>query len=290
MYPRRQPMYYNSNNGIMKQSIGTRILRNIPGGSYVNGLILKLRRIRRVCRPIFPIAIRVLLVLLTAFHLQPFTLQFHLATTTIGIISRLSLMTALITSLLSIIFFDTQLFNYITIISLFIQSITTLNKHQETVILLLKKMMFTIFHISCILLSTLVGRRRSITKPCTLRKKSYLINLKSTLRHVDVLDAAIRLQASILTLDYALGVSKTICAFSLPFVIPFSFGYSTHNNGTVVLLLLICFTCFVHKSPLLEFNAVHSTATICGTLLTLTVGPGLLSVDEWIATANQLCY
>lgn len=275
-------------------------------------LILQSRRIRRLSRPYIPVAIRLCIVLFTVIQLRPVSDHIHqhsydhlsidhlsiehhfIEHHFIPFISRAVVLSAITAAILSVIFFDTPIFAVIVIATLNIQFLVDLFTNKQTSFYQLFPALC--FHCTAILFSTIVGRRRSIAKSSLLRttlisKPNFASTLKC-LRHVDVLEAAARLEASILTIDYSLSakVGTTALCFTLPFAALFLAGYSTQRNGTVVILLLFAFSCVTEKSPILGFNFIKSITAIASTALSLFVGPGLLTVDQWLATAEQLCY
>lgn len=275
-----------------------------------------MRRLRRVCRPLLPIVIRALIVTLTATELKP-AIETHDGIAMI--LSRLGVVAGILSALLSVIFFDVRAFNFVTVgavcvhfalraiemgvgvdgdkrkVGLGSEMMKQVGVSQRMNVIRIGA--FMCFHSTAILFSTLVGRRRSICKPSALRaaaaarKRAYFGSLKEV-RHVDVLEAGTRLQACILALDYALARSARSSVFllTLPFAALFLAGYATRRNGAVLLMLLLGLAAATDRSPLLGFNFAKTVSTVSSALLGLAVGPGLLTVDEWLATANQLCY
>lgn len=213
------------------------------------------------------------------------------------LIMRLGTMTATLSAFLSIVFFDVKTFNFITIAAILLHVFVLCMQHRQKRISTVSLLAFVCFHSTSILFSTLVGRRRSITKPSVLRAKAlstkndYLYHFK-TMRHVDILEAGARAQACLLALDYSLAGSLWMSGFvlTLPFAILFLAGYGTQRNGVVLLLLLTWFAAKTENSPILGFNFTKTLSTLGSAALALSVGPGLLTVDEWIATSKQLCY
>lgn len=152
------------------------------------------------------------------------------------------------------------------------------------------------FHATAVAFSMLIGRRRSISKPLLFKANTktdayYLANLRHV-RSIDVLEAGLRLQAALLAVDYSISskAGGTSCFFTLPFAFLYAAGYSTTKNGTVVLGLLVIFAMMNDKSSVFRFCPVQTVSTIAGGMLGLMVGPGMLTVDEWLDAARQLYY
>lgn len=258
--------------------------------------MLQLRRLRRVCRPLLPIIVRALIVIFTAIELKPATPSLSDTSRITPLLSRIGVMAGTLSALLSVIFFDVRVFNFVTIGAVVLHFAFNIHAMGGPDISVSKLAAFVCFHSTAILFSALVGRRRSISKPSVLRanasyKRFYLHNLKAV-RHVDLLEAGTRLQACILALDYSLArsVKSSAFFFTLPFAALFLAGYATQKNGAVLLLLLLSFAVVNESSPLLGFNFTKTVSTVSGAFLGLSVGPGLLTVDEWLATADQLYY
>lgn len=135
----------------------------------------------------------------------------------------------------------------------------------------------------------LVGRRRSISKPSALRsnKRSFLASLPHTVRHVDLLDLAIRLQASLLLIDCA----SFPLLFSIPVALAFALGYAIQRLGPLVISLIVWSAFMSSTRPLIALSFPTVAATTTATLLAIAVGPGHLTIDEWLAmSTQQLCY
>lgn len=239
-----------------------------------------------------PIAVRALIVIFTVIELRP--AHGHLTGEMLPFFSRLGVLAGFMASLLSIIFFDIRVFNFIIVGAVILKFVFDIITHEHIV---LPKLIASVsFHSTAILFSALVGRRRSISKPSALRAnvandRVYFQSLKG-LRHVDLLEAGTRLQASILALDYSLSgnVGSSGFFFTLPFAALFLAGYSTQRNGAILLIILFSFSVVSETSPILGFNFTKTASTVGGAMLGIFVGPGLLTVDEWLATAKQLCY
>lgn len=265
--------------------------RTLPGSAQINSILLHARRARRVVRPLLPIVVRALIVALTAVELRP---SQETSSEFLAVLSRFGVVAGILSALLSVVFFDMRMFNFISVAAVCLQFV--FHAMGASTNSLPRIAVFVCFHSTAILFSALVGRRRSICKPSALRaaaaqKRAYFGSLKG-LRHVDVLEASTRLQACILALDYAFARSVRSSTFllTLPFAALFLAGYCTQRNGAVVLLVLLSLAAATDHSPLLGFNFTKTISTISSAILGLSVGPGLLTVDEWLATANQLCY
>lgn len=257
-----------------------------------HNFFLQLRRFRRLCRPFTPILFRAIIVLFTAIGLRPTAA--HLTSALLPTLSRFAVLCGLLSSLLSLIFFDVRLFNYALLLAVFLVFVVDVRQHNH--IPLPTLLANLCFHSTAILFSTLVGRRRSICKPSALRhnaaSKHYYMYALRTLRNVDVLEAGTRLQACILALDYSLAHTHATSPFfiTLPFAFLFLIGYATQRNGIALLLLLLAFSLINQTSSFLAFNFTKTATTVGATALALSVGPGMLTVDEWLATTHQLCY
>lgn len=285
-----------------------RICNLIPGTTLLHNLLLRMRRLRRVSRPILPLIIRFFIVLFSVIELKP-----HIPITSINttppiipslpylqllpFLSRATVILAILSALLSVIFFDVRILNVVTVVAILLNLVTTMYDHSHRSIYHL--LTIATFHCTAILFTALVGRRRSISKPSALRasmlgnqNKPYYLAILRGLRNVDVLEAATRLQAAILLLDFSLAHTNglSVFLFTSPFALSFLFGYATQKNGTLVLLLLCALAASMQSSAVLTFDFVKTISTIAAGFLGLVVGPGLLTVDEWLATANQLCY
>lgn len=261
-----------------------------PESPSIQNLLLSIRRARRICRPYIPILLRAIIVIFAAIQLKPTESHDHIA----PFASRAVVLSTILASFLSIIFFDTKLFNFFTVTGLICKFCMDIRMLHHISFHHLSATMS--FHVTPILFSTFVGRRRSISKPSALRanishKRHYLHNLK-TLRNVDILEAGTRLQAALLVLDFSLSskLNRSAFFFSLPFALLYLVGYSTKRNGSIVLTLLITYSVVGHTSFVLGFDFGKTIVCVAGALLGLLVGPGLLTVDEWLATSKQLCY
>lgn len=262
--------------------------------AHIHNLILRFRRIRRLCRPYIPVIVRLCIVLFTVIELHPTE---NTTSNIFSVLSRLGIITAILSAFFSVIFFDTRVFNLVIVATIFVKFFFDLNMSKP---FLLHQLVASVcFHTTSILFSTAVGRRRSITKPIALRcskidggLKEYYMEVLATLRQVDVLEAGTRLQASLLAIDYSLSrdAGVTSFMFTLPFAILFLVGYGTQRNGFVLLILLSWLSISNDKSPVFGFNFLKTFGTVSGALLGLLVGPGSLAIDEWLATNNQLCY
>lgn len=267
------------------------LLRTLPESTQINSILLHASRARRIVRPLLPIVVRALIVALTAVELRP---DQTTSSDGLDLLSRVGVVVGTLSALLSVVFFDVRMFNFVTVAAVCLHFACHAVGASPSSLLTIGTFVF--FHNTSILFSALIGRRRSICRPSALRaaaahKRTYFGSLKG-LRHVDVLEAGTRFQACVLVLDYALTRSARSPMFllTLPFVALFLAGYSTQRNGTVVLLILLSLATVTDRSLLLGFNFTKTVSTISGTILGLSVGPGLLTVDEWLATANQLCY
>lgn len=264
-----------------------------PPNSPFHSLFLHIRRFKRVARPLTPLILRSLIVLFTVIQLHPInTTSTH--TNYMPFLSRASVLAGVLSAPLSIIFFDIQIFNFTLIAAVFFNFVIDVREHNHLPLPTLLAAL--IFHSTAVLLSTVVGRRRSISKPSALRanlayKHHYFATLR-TVRQVHVLELAIRLQAAILTIDHALSRSNPSSAvfLALPFVLFFLLGYHTRRNGAIVVLMLTFFALTTQHSQFLVFNLLNTLATVVAGILVICVGPGMLTVDEWIATSQQLYY
>ena len=258
----------------------------------IHDFLLHLRRLRRTCRPYIPILLRLCIVMFTIIELRPISTPMHAHV--LNTISRATVLTAITAAFLSVIFFDTPIFGFIVIAALSVQFVLNLiHNHNSPFFHLLAALCF---NSTAILFSTTVGRRRSITKPSALRaalrhSHNYAASLRSV-RNVDILEVGARLQASLLAVDYAMcgKVGPSALYFTLPFAALYLVGYSTQRNGSVVVVLLLAFSVVTDHSAILGFNFFKSVVTVGSATLSLLVGPGLLTVDEWLASAEQLCY
>lgn len=283
------------------------LLRHFPGNAMLHTLLLQSRRFRRVCRPLLPIVLRALIVMFSTLDLAQTTSRTAPTTHTMvsstaarlgsPLLSHVVLVSAMLSALLSVIFFDVRAFNFVSVASVALHFMLRIHAApQAHWAYTLELAAFAAFHTTTVLLSTYVGRRRSIRKPSVLRahtscKRCYLDDLRG-LRHVDVLEAGTRLQTVVLALDYSLARSARACTFmvTLPVAALYLAGYATRKNGAMLLLLLGCLGVAHDSSPLLGFNFAKTVSTMSGAVLGLSVGPGLLTADEWLATADQLCY
>lgn len=262
----------------------------------LQNLILRLRRARRVCRPHFAIVVRLLIVLFTVVELKPKLgpANGHLEDELWAFISRLNVLLGIMASILSVIFFDVGFFNVFVILSISVKFIFEMNDHER--FSMFQQLAWITLHATAVLFSMFTGRRRSICNPIVFKSNHKTETfLRSTLKHmrqVDILEAGIRLQASILAIDYSLSsrVGGTGFFFTLPFAFLYATGYSTRKNGMVTLLLLLSYALTNEDSPILGFNLVKVISTLAAAALDLTVGPGMLTMDEWFASSNQLCY
>ncbi|PXF45723.1 hypothetical protein BWQ96_04491 [Gracilariopsis chorda] len=263
-----------------------------PRNSPFHSVILHLRRFKRVVRPLTPIVLRSLIVLFTAIQLQPINTPTH--ANYIPVLSRASVLAGVLSAPLSIIFFDIRIFNFTLIAAIFLNFVIDVREHNHLPLPTLLAAL--IFHSTAVLLSTLVGRRRSISKPSALRanlahKRHYFATLR-TVRYVHILELAVRLQACILTIDHALSQANASSAvfLALPFALFFLLGYNSRRNGAVVLLMLTFFAFTTQHSQFLAFDLLNTLASVAAGVLVLCVGPGLLTIDEWLATTQQLYY
>lgn len=255
-------------------------------------LILRFRRARRICRPYFVVVIRLFIMLFTVVELKPGVE--HAEDEFWPFVSRLNVLVGTIASLLSVIYFDCRLFSFAVIASIFTKFLFDVCMHQH--LSLFQHMAWLSFHATAVTFSMLIGRRRSITKPLVFKASTkteayYIANMKHV-RHVDILEAGLRLQAALVTIDYSLSakVGGTGCFFTIPFALLYAAGYSTAKNGTAVLGFLVLYAMMSEKSPILGFTMVRAVSTMAAGMLGLTVGPGMLTVDEWLDSARQLCY
>lgn len=258
----------------------------------LQNLILNIRRARRICRPHYVVVIRLFIMLFTVVGLKP--VIGHSEEDFWPFVSRLNVLSGTVASLLSVVYFDYKIFSCAVICAIFIKFMLDVCMHGHA--LLYQNMAWLSFHATAVMFSMLIGRRRSISKPLVFKASTkteayYIANLKH-LRLTDVLEAGLRLQAALLVIDYSLSskVGGTGCFFTLPFALLYAAGYSTGKNGTVVLGLLAVFAMMNDKSPLFGFSLVRTVSTIAGGMLGLTVGPGMLTMDEWLDAAGQLCY
>lgn len=213
-------------------------------------------------------------------------------------LSRLGIVVASLSAILSVVFFDVKAFNFVTVTAVAVHGIILVlnfgGKHASIISL----SAFPAFHCTAIMLSTFVGRRRSITKPTVLRatsvsaKRGRILACLKSVRNVDLLEAGVRAQTCLLALDYASAHTLWMAAFALtlPFAALFFAGYATRKNGVVILMLLAWFAVKNEFSPTFGFNLAKTVSTLGGAFLALSVGPGNLTVDEWIATSKQLCF
>lgn len=149
------------------------------------------------------------------------------------------------------------------------------------------------FHLTPLLFSCLIGRRRCISRPLLFKPSTQAsFEFFKQLKYVDILELGIRLQIAVLLMDYCLAksIGLTVCFFAAPFAALYAAGFSTTKNGTVVLGLLTALTIIVEKSPILAFGKIASFACVAGGGLALLVGPGMITMDEWLERARQLCY
>lgn len=233
----------------------------------------------------------------------------------LGVCTRFVIILTTLASFLSLVFFDVHLFSigsialfnlhyiflYISFISSTSSSSTSSNTHSPAAVHVIHAMLFQLFHSCALLFSALLGRRRSMAKPSPLRNKKFLANIPHGVRHIDLLDVAVRLQTAILILDhYVLSPSSphlpimpaVALAVALPSALAFMLGYTIRRSGitAVIALLTAAVTASTHPSHLLGFSFSNTLSTACAALLSLVTGPGLLTVDEWLATRQQLCY
>lgn len=284
--PHQPPRATNRTSGRHRSS------RLTGQSTFARNFLLETRRAKRICRPFLPVLARALIVIFTAIELRPITA--HLDGYFTPFISRIGVLAGFMASIMSVIFFDLRIFNFVVIAAIFLKFLLDVYSHEFRNIHQIVASLC--FHSTAILFSTLVGRRRSISKPSALRStistNGYYMESLRGLRNIDVLEAGTRLQASLLALDYSLSrkVGSTAFFFTLPFAVLFLFGYCTQRNGTILLILLFCFSVMNESSPVLGFNFTKTISTVSGAMLGIFVGPGLLTVDEWLATAKQLCY
>lgn len=257
----------------------------------LQNFILRVRRARRVCRPHLVVLARLLIVLFSVIELKP--TEAHFDDDFWPSISRLNDILGIVAAVLAVIYFDTRIFNFVVVGSILIEFLFDMHSRERYCVPGLIAWMT--FHCTAVLFSAFVGRRRSIIQPqvlkCVQAGGYYLANIRN-LRNVDILEVGIRLQVSILTIDYSLTspVGATGFVFTLPFVLLFLVGYSTQKNGIVVLLLLLFYSTTNETSPILRFNFIKCISTLSVASLSLSVGPGALAIDEWLATKKQLCY
>ncbi|CDF37880.1 unnamed protein product [Chondrus crispus] len=258
----------------------------------LQNLILRFRRVRRVCRPYFAIVVRLLIVLFTVIELKP-TIS-HFDDELLPFISRVNVLLGTMASVFSVIYFDVRAFNVIVILAIFIKFLFDMTEHER--FSLFQQLAWITLHATAVLFSMFTGRRRSICKPTAFKSPikgdSFLSCTLKHMQQVDVLEAGIRMQVAILAIDYSLSshVGGTAFFFTLPFAVLYATGYSTRRNGAVTLLLLFVYALSSENSPILGFNWVKVVSTMAAAALTLSVGPGLLTVDEWLACSKQLCY
>lgn len=255
-------------------------------------LILRFRRFRRVCRPHFAVIVRLLIVSFTVIELRP-TLS-HFDDDLIPFLSRVNVLLGTAASIFSVMFFDVRAFNVVVIVAILIKFLFDITEHVR--ISLFQQLAWITLHATAVLFSMFTGRRRSISRPTAFKSPakggSFLSSTLKHMRQVDVLEAGIRMQVAILAIDYSLSshMGGTAFFFTLPFAVLYASGYSTRRNGVVTLLLLFVYAAMSDKSPILGFNWVKVISTMAAAALTLSVGPGMLTVDEWIASSSQLCY
>lgn len=257
----------------------------------LQNFLLRFRRVRRVCHRHIVIFARVLIVLFAILELQP--AAGHFDDDIWPFLSRLNVFVGFLASTLAIIYFDVRVFNFVIVASIIVEfffDVRFYGLHSIPHLLA-----YVTFHSTAVLFSTFVGRRRSIVLPQVFKNchssRNYLANLRS-IRYVDILEAGIRLQVSILVIDYSLSASvgATGFMFTVPFVGLFLAGYCTQWNGIVVLLLLFLYATTNGTSPILDFSLTKCVSTLVAASLSLSVGPGCLTVDEWLASKSQLCY
>lgn len=262
----------------------------------LQNLILRLRRARRVCRPHFAIIVRLIIVLFTVIELRPELrpAKGNFEGELWAFISRLNVLLGTMASILSVIYFDVRVFNIFVILSIFVKFLFDMTDHERFSVF--QQLAWITLHATAVLFSMFTGRRRSISKPLVFKSSAkvgtFLLSTLKHMRQVDILEAGIRLQASILAIDYSFSsrVGGTGFFFTLPFAFLYATGYSTRKHGTVTLLLLLSYALTNENSPILGFNLVKVISTLAAAVLTLTVGPGMLTVDEWFVSSNQLCY
>jgi len=201
---------------------------------------------------------------------------------------------ATFSSVLSVIFFDVKCFNVALLGAIGVRFLSDLVHAQEYSVLQL--IAGILFQGTAVFFSSIVGRRRSLSKhggrmPGMYVSGNYLDCLKYAKR-LDVLDVGVRLQAAVLVLDYALSsrIGGTLFMLTLPFSILFVAGYCTQRNGTVVVILLVLFSIVTESSPMFGFNFSKTISTASGAILALSIGPGMLTTDEWMARQDDLCF
>lgn len=357
-------MMYAPRRPFAKPPRYVQFLNSLPGSSYIDSFLSKLRRLHRHHRVKVPMTIRLTLVLLTIaqFYIDPFRVATSMSTlgaflaskpsakissvaadlavfknvhhlgiheasikTTnqhdaatgpikrrhatspnkddtemlpvlLTICSRLVMVAGVVLCLLSVIFFDTMALSMASVGVLFLHLFNTSACSCESVFSCqwwVRCICNACFMATPVIFSSMVGRRRSITKPTAVRclKKSYLAALPYNVRNIDAVDVAVRLQASLLMLDYTYASPRVSFLLSLPIALAFFIGFQLRRTGILVIGLLLYSALLTPASPILAFPATTSAATAMGALLVCIVGPCYLTADEWLTTkAFQLYY
>lgn len=266
--------------------------KNMHSAPQVRDFILQIRRTRRLLRPHLPLLTRALISVFTAFVLRE-NAHFAMGDTWHFIMST-SVMLASMASVLSLVFFDIKFFNLVLIGSVLVCFFGDLCHYQQfSVVQLLAG---TMFQITALSFSSLVGRRKSLNKPGhqrqRIRSSGEVLEIFKDIEKTDLVEAGIRMQTTLLVLDYALSekLGRTLFLFTLPFALLFLAGYCTQRNGTVVIVLLIVFSVVTESSLVLGFNFPQTVCTASGAILALSVGPGMLTTDEWMASKEDLYF
>lgn len=150
-------------------------------------------------------------------------------------------------------------------------------------------------HLTALWFAKLLGKRVRLRMTAHEGVKRYKDHANSfaTIKETDVVEAAVRCQAAVLLVDFAMtgsriGIPGEIFALLIAFI--FLIGYSARVFAKITVLLLIFLSMLSPHSAYMGFTFHDLIPQVAGILFIILVGPGMLSVDDIIARSQCLVY